>query len=482
MRSWRPSGRPAAIAVLAALAGLAVPAVAAAHNVGGRLASPLPFVAYLGGAVVAVGVSFLLLALSDPGPPRDDRGGRVRTVPRVARLALRAIGLIGWLWVAAQAIIGGSSDADVASLFLWEYGWIGLALISAFLGPVWRWIDPFTTIFDLIGAVGRRLGIRGMAPQAWPERLAAWPAVIGFGFFVWLELVSKTASGRPLGMVMLAYTAITVLAMAQFGRDEWRARGETFGVWFGTLGRLARYVVETDGDDGRVRRRPFGSGLVTRDWDPSLIVLVALGTGSIIFDGLSQTDVFFRAFGVPSVATGTVLLAVFMAIIVGAVLAVGRIVGLPAMGAGLLPVAVGYLIAHYLSTLLTDGQRIVTAISDPFQQGWDLFGTAFWEPQSAWLSTELLWTIEFGAVVIGHIIGAWAGHAAGRATAEPGTEAAGDTRRGQVALAVLMVLLTSLTLWSLGQSIKFESGEPNAGTGAAAVTVTVAVTGSTIGR
>ena len=154
--------------------------------------------------------------------------------------------------------------------------------------PVWRWIDPFTTLYDLIAAAGRRLGIRGLTPQPWPDRLAAWPAVVGFAFFVWLELVAKVADGRPLGLVLIAYTAITLVAMAQFGRDPWRARGETFGVWFGTLGRLARWPAVGDGDDGRVRYRPFGSGLVAASWDRSLVVLVALGTGSIIYDGLSS--------------------------------------------------------------------------------------------------------------------------------------------------------------------------------------------------
>ncbi len=104
----------------------------------------------------------------------------------------------------------------------------------------------------------------------------------------------------------------------------------------------------------------------------------------------------------------------FLGGLTGLVLLVARGVGLAAMGAGLLPVAMGYLIAHYLSFLLVDGQRILIAISDPFQQAWDLFGTAFMEPSSAWLPTGALWSIQVGAVVIGHIVGAWAGHAMAR--------------------------------------------------------------------
>ena len=33
-----------------------------------------------------------------------------------------------------------TSDAAVASTILWVYGWIGLALVSALLGPAWAWL------------------------------------------------------------------------------------------------------------------------------------------------------------------------------------------------------------------------------------------------------------------------------------------------------------------------------------------------------
>jgi len=360
--------------------------------------------------------------------------------------------------VVAQTIVGGSSDSDVASLFLWVFGWIGIAIVSALLGPVWPWLDPFTTLHDLGAWLLRRSRIRGIAPQPWPARLGAWPAVIGFAFFVWLELVAGVGEGRPLGMTLIAYTLVTLVGMAQFGRDPWRERGETFGVWFGVLGRLALFAPVDAGTGGEVRRRPFGAGLLAGPWDRALLVLIALGTGSIIYDGLSQTELFFDLFGIPSVAIGTLLMAVFLAALVVAVVFVAGRVGTAAMAAGLLPVAVGYLIAHYLSTLLTDGQRIVVALSDPFQQGWDLFGTAFLEPETAWLSTEVLWTIQVGAVVVGHIVGAWAGHAASRVGAD-GSGGSGQPRRSQVPLAVLMIALTALTLWSLGQNLVFEGQE-----------------------
>ena len=86
---------------------------------------------------------------------------------------------------------------------------------------------------------------------------------------------------------------------------------------------------------------------------------------------------------------------------------VGRRVGYVAMGAGSVPVAVGYIVAHYLTYLLVEGQRVVTAASDPFQQGWDLFGTARFEPTDEWLSSSVVWTVQVIAVVLGHVAGAY---------------------------------------------------------------------------
>ena len=119
------------------------------------------------------------------------------------------------------------------------------------------------------------------------------------------------------------------------------------------------------------------------------------------------------------------------------------------MGAGLLPISVGYLIAHYLTFLLSDGQRVAIAVSDPFQLGWDLFGTAFYEPSISWLAPSIIWSIMFAAVVGGHVLGAWAGHLGAVRDARDGSHA----RRDQVPLALLLVGLTTLTLWSLGQNV-----------------------------
>ena len=255
-------------------------------------------------------------------------------------------------------------------------------------------------------------------------------------------------------MVVVGYTVITLVGMALYGRERWRQHGEVFSVWFGLLGRLARYASAGAAGSGLVRRQRFPDGLLTKPWDASLVALVAIATGAILYDGLSQTQAFFDLFSIPDLAASTLLLTAFLAIIVALALGVGARIGMTTIGAGLLPISVGYLIAHYLTYLLGDGQRIIVAISDPFQLGWDLAGTAYFEPSTTWLPTLLVWTVMFAAVVGGHVLGAWAGHLRHvdhRAEVRVG-------RRTQIPLAVVMVGLTTLTLWSLGQAVFRDPG------------------------
>lgn len=485
VKARRVTTRLLGIAVATA-ATAAAPSAVAAHSLSPTYESPLPLAVYLAGAAMTVALSFVFVLARDmrAAPTVETR---IVHVPAPIRVALRAIGLIGWAWIMVQGIAGGSSDGAVATLFLWVYGWVGVAMVSALFVPIWEWLDPFATLYDVPAWVLRRIGVRGWPPGELPTALRVWPAVAGFAFFVWLELVAIPGTGT-LTVVLAGYTVLTLALMAQFGRDRWRAQGETFSVWFRTLNRIAPYGVvpaadvappsvrrndiDPDAVDAAVLvRRPFASGLLASIWTTPRIVLVALGIGSIIFDGASQTVPFGNVFGVPAVGPKTILLLLFLALIAGAALSVARTVSPGAIGAGLVPIAVGYLIAHYLTYLLIDGQRILIAISDPLQRGDDLFGTAFFQPSGAWLPPGLIWTAQLAAVVGGHMLGAWAGHVTATRDMDAlvaareardmrhrkinGSKPAPrrNVRLREIPLALVMVCLTTLTLWSLGQSI-----------------------------
>ncbi|HYH91827.1 MAG TPA: hypothetical protein VD763_01615 [Candidatus Saccharimonadales bacterium] len=428
---------------------LVAPGAVLGHTLNATYTSRLPLAVYLAGAAATVALSFIFVLLRDVRAERPAPGGPSHLPPPLVRYGLRAVGLFAWLWIVVQGIIGGESSGAVAPLFLWIYGWVGVAMASFLIGPVWHFLDPFSTLHDLGAALLRRLGVASWDLATYPAWLGKWPAVVGFVVVVWLELVLEAAPST-LFIVLVGYTALTVAMMAQFGRDTWRSNAEVFTVWFRLLGRLAPY--ELADEDGRVRRRPFASGLLEPGWSRPDVVIIALGVASILFDGLQQTQVWLGTFGAPGLGGTTVLLFAFLGLVVTAALAVRRVVGLDATAAGLLPIAAGYLIAHYLTYLLVDGQAILVAVSDPFQRGWDLFGTAFFEIDGGWLPPGLIWTAQLAAVVGGHMLGAWAGHVVATLDAPPGLSA-GALRTRQLPLAVVMVALTTLTLWSLGQAI-----------------------------
>lgn len=457
--------RVTGVGAAALLALLALPGVALGHQLTGMFESPIPLPVYLAGAAAAVSLSFIVVFVRripgfGPGDPH------LRRVPGALRLLLRLAGILAVGWIVLQALAGGTSDADVSGLFLWTYGWVGLALVSALVGPAWSWLDPFTTIHDAGAALLRRVGVRAWAPAPYPARLGRWPAVAGFAVYVWLELVvTGGAGGRTLVAAFLVYLVITQLGMAQYGRDAWRANGEVFSVWFGLLGRIAPFALAGPPEAGAVRRRPFGGGLLDAGWVPADVALAALGVASVLYDGLSQTQTWFGVFGLPGLGAATILLALVLGGAAALALLVARLVGSPpisrqagiaAVGAGLVPISVGYIAGHYLTSLLVDGQRIVIAVSDPLQQGWDLFGTAFFQPVSSFLPPGVVWAVQLAAVVGGHMLGAFAGHlaAVGDRPVDDVPEAElRALRLRQVPLAVFMVFLTMTTLWSLGQAI-----------------------------
>jgi hypothetical protein len=46
-----------------------------------------------------------------------------------------------------------------------------------------------------------------------------------------------------------------------------------------------------------------------------------------------------------------------------------------AFGPALVPLAAGWFLGHDITLLISEGQNALALISDPFGQGWDLFGT-----------------------------------------------------------------------------------------------------------
>jgi hypothetical protein len=77
----------------------------------------------------------------------------------------------------------------------------------------------------------------------------------------------------------------------------------------------------------------------------------------------------------------------------------------------IVPIIVGYIVAHYLSYLVEVGQLTLVQLSDPFSDGSNYLGTANYET-NYWLSKHptFLANIKVLSVVIGHVVGVIAAH------------------------------------------------------------------------
>ena len=70
----------------------------------------------------------------------------------------------------------------------------------------------------------------------------------------------------------------------------------------------------------------------------------------------------------------------------------------------LVPIAIAYHLAHYLSFLLITGQYLIPLLSDPLGIGWNIFGTSGYRPNIGVIDARTSWYVAVGAVVSGHVI------------------------------------------------------------------------------
>jgi hypothetical protein len=150
-------------------------------------------------------------------------------------------------------------------------------------------------------------------------------------------------------------------------------------------------------------------------------------------------------------------LLAFVLAVVGAYLAAiavaGRLVRRPVRDLvpefllSLVPIAFAYLLAHYFSLFLIQGQFLIPLASDPLGHGWNLFGTAGYNPNLAIVSPETVWYVQWTGLVVGHVAGLAVAH--DRAVALFPRRS--DALRSQIPMLVLMVLFTVGGLWLLNQ-------------------------------
>jgi hypothetical protein len=410
-----------------------------AHGVGGRQDLPIPLPFLLIGAALAVLVSFAALAVMwRRSRFRDDVSRPVLPLVerladhRVTRVALRLLGLVLAVATFLAAALGPSGSANPAPWMIYIIFWVGLVPASLLLGPVWRLLNPLRTLHQGISLLAGGRPIRNL-----PSWVGYWPAAMGLFAFTWMELVApERTEGRYLIAWFAVYSAVMVAAAAVFGA-AWFDKADAFEVYSGLIGRLAPLG---RGADGRlVLRNPF-NGLAGLRPEPGLVAVVCVMLGSTAYDGFSRSTFWadkLQSGPLPRTVMGTLGLLALVLWVAATYCMATWSTGPAALAHSLVPIAVGYLIAHYFTLLLFGGQQTVILWSDPLGTGADLLGTGNLTVDYELLGVTAIALIRAGAVVVGHILGVFAAH--DRAVALLPAKRA---LTGQVPLLLLMVFYT----------------------------------------
>lgn len=436
------------------------------------------------------------------------RAGRILSNRWVAG-SLQAISVALFLLVVAAALFGNTNPfRNISTTFVWVIWWVGMMFVNTFVGDIWAFVNPWNALFvgaeRLVGFL--KPGARLSLARPYLEWLGVWPAVILFAAFAWVELISGEGEDpRKLGALIIGYSLLTWTGMIVFGRQIWLAHGEAFTVVYSTFARFAPVAFRVSGLGGKdncahgvgatagesvgcaacfetapsaeraVALRPPGVGLlVRRPVSASLAVMVLTLLASVTFDGFLATPLWATIYetiiapaeSVPGIrivlnfytmATAVLLLfplafaAVFL-VCCRLTAAIGGGAATTASVAGcfvltLLPIAIAYHVAHYLTYLLLSGQYIIPAISDPFGFGWDLFGTASYKPDIGLVDARFAWYTGVIAIVTGHVIAVYLAHRTALRLFSPRRRALAS----QFPMLALMVAYTMLSLWIIAQ-------------------------------
>ena len=337
-------------------------------------------------------------AVADAAAARSRAGGRSRwrDLARLVQPSAAPIGVALLVLVIAGGYAGPQSGADnFAPTFILIIFWVGLVV---------RCRSCSATCSARSARGGRSVvrPARCSAParrRRTPTRAAgalaggARPARSSPGSS---SSAAGTSVPRTLAGAALGYTVITLAAQAIWGTETWTRRGEGFAVYFNLFSRISVFEtrdgvvgvrpplgglppLDAGAGHGRVRGGDDRHGHVRRA-QPGPAVGELLGRLVDALDGLGIRLDGARRSPRRRAAAGRgagrrLLLARDR----------GRAVGRrrddrAAAGDGfihtLVPIAAVYVLAHYLTYLVFDGQAIIYLASDPFGQGWDLFGTA----------------------------------------------------------------------------------------------------------
>jgi hypothetical protein len=407
---------------VAAYLSRAVPAAVPAHGVGNRSDLPLPFEALVIGAALALLASFVGLAFLWREPrlrPEDGwplPAGLQQVVDaRWFRGLLAGLSLLLTCWVLLALLLGRDDANNPVPYVVYVWLWVGMPFLSLVFGAVWAILNPVRWLHRGIAALAR-------IPRDFTLTdvdLGFWPAAAGLFAFTWLELVAPDRTTLlVLRIAVGIFVLVSIVGSLTFG-ERWFREGDPFEVLSRLYGQLSPLGRRPDGR--LVLRTPVhGPSLLAPR--RGLLATAAVMLGGTAYDSLTA-DIRYAGWVQSTAAPDVVRTATLLGVVllVGGALhlaaaASAWFAGVPVRGMAadlapsLLPIAAGYLVAHYYSLLLFQGPRTLALLSDPLGVGGNWLGTAGVVPWGWPIQPTLVAVVQAGAIVLGHVLGVVVAH------------------------------------------------------------------------
>ncbi len=464
------------------LAGLFFTEQASAHTSQQSFVLLLPTNVYITAGVIAVALTVIILALL----PAQMTNRLFDTKPLAQIPTARHFACVTSLLALAVLVcllfIGLTASHDplknLLPLSIWTIWWIGLVCLQGMIGNLWHWINPWSGLYQLTG----RLTAVQRSTLAIPDWMSSWPAVAIYIVFSCFALADPAPEDPVrLSVIVGFYWLFTFTGMLLFGASQWLDRCECFTIM---MRHMARHAVVGS------TAKTINAGLPgwqhlqqpLHSVSAAVFILTLLAAGS--FDGLNETFWWLAKIGVnplefpgrSAVVVQTVSGLLFSVILLIAIYSLCIWLGITIantagggtapdsqntaervtfknsftrLAVAILPIALAYHFAHFLTVFLVNIQYTLAAATDPLQNGRDILGLGRFYVTTGFFNTRhtvrTIWLTQAVAVVAGHVLSVIIAHTIAARIWK-------NTRRAllsQLPLAVFMIFYTFLGLWLL---------------------------------
>ena len=349
------------------------------------------------------------------------------------------------------------------SLFIWTVWFIGFPILQIIFGNLWFFLNPWIGIVNISNLNKGFFILR--------EKYYYFPATLSFLIFSLFMLVYLSPNDPAiLANVVFFYLVYNFICIFLFG-EKWLEKSECFSVFFSFLSKLSLLWFS----NSKVLIGFFGARLTNITYLPiSFSIFICTILATLSFDGLNETFWWFKIINVNPLefhgrssvylenSIGLISFVMFLFLVFSFVNFIGlffigqsnktfQIVGIQSIS--LLPIALGYHVAHYLTSFIVDIQYVVSTLTDPLNVGDDYFNFGIIYETTGFFNTietvNLIWIIQGSAIVIGHVLAVLLSHKICYQYLNKNRE----IFISQIPISCFMICYTFLGLWILSSPI-----------------------------